>query len=171
MTDQDTIVVLGSLNMDLVVRARRAPAGGETAAGQAFHTIPGGKGANQALAVSRLGGKAALVGRIGDDSFGEQLCLNLASNAVDIQSVRKEMGETTGVALIVVEENGENRIIVVPGANGKVNREDVDGAEHLIRSAGLLVMQFEIDPGVVQYAANLAYRNGVPVLLNPSPPF
>ena len=171
MADQKTIVVLGSLNMDLMVRARRAPGGGETLPGQAFYTIPGGKGANQALAVSRLGGRAAMVGRVGADGFGEQMSQNLADNAVDIRFVRHETGVSSGVALIVVEENGENRIIVVPGTNGMVSREDVDGAMDIIRGAGLLVMQFEIDPGVVAYAADLAFRQAVPVLLNPSPPY
>jgi ribokinase len=171
MADQKTIVVLGSLNMDLVVRAQRAPAGGETLPGQAFFTIPGGKGANQAVAISRLGGRAAMVGRVGADSFGEQMSQNLASNGVDIRYLRRVTEVSTGVALIVVEENGENRIIVVPGANGLVKREDVDGAAELIRMSGLLVMQFEIDPDVVGYAVDLAYRLAVPVLLNPSPPY
>ena len=171
MTDQKTIVVLGSLNMDLVVRARRAPAGGETLPGQAFYTIPGGKGANQALAVSRLGGRAVMIGRVGGDGFGEQMRQNLANADVDTHFLRQEMGETSGVALIVVEDNGENRIIVVPGANGLVNREDVEAAQDVIRSAGLLVMQFEIDLGVVNYAAELAFRQALPVLLNPAPPY
>jgi ribokinase len=171
MPYQKTIVVLGSLNMDLVVRARRAPAGGETLPGQAFYTIPGGKGANQAVAVSRLGGRAAMVGRVGADGFGDEMSQNLANNAVDIRYLRRVSEVSTGVVLIVVEENGENRIIVVPGANGLVKHEDVDSAAELIRTAGLLVMQFEINPDVVRYAADLAHRLAVPVLLNPSPPY
>ena len=171
MADQKTIVVLGSLNMDLVVRARRAPAGGETLPGQAFYTIPGGKGGNQAMAVSRLGGRAVMVGRVGADGFGEQMRQNLASNGVDIRFVRQEQDQTSGVALIVVEENGENRILIVPGANGRVNREDVNTALNAAHDAVLLVMQFEIDTQVVEYATELAYRQKLPVLLNPSPPY
>ncbi len=171
MSDQKTIVVLGSLNMDLVVRAQRAPAGGETVPGQAFYTIFGGKGANQAVAISRLGGRAAMVGRLGSDGFGEQMLQNMKENAIDTSCLNFTAEVSSGVALIVVEENGENRIIVVPGANGKVKREDVDSAADLIHGAGLLVMQFEIEPNVVQYAADLAYRQSVPILLNPSPPF
>src|SRR5271157_1614352 len=171
MADEKMIVVLGSLNMDLVVRARRAPVGGETLPGQAFYTIPGGKGANQAMAVSRLGGRAVMVGRVGDDGFGEQMRQNLGNNGVDTQFLRQEQGVSSGVALIVVEESGENRILVVPGANGRVNREDVNTALDAAHDASLLLMQFEIDPQVVTYAAELAYRRGLSVLLNPSPPY
>lgn len=111
MAEQKTIVVLGSLNMDLVVRAKRAPEGGETLPGQAFFIIPGGKGANQAVASSRLGGRVAMVGRVGHDGFGDQMVENLQEQGVITTHLRRDEHASTGVALITVEESGENRII------------------------------------------------------------
>ena len=171
MTDPKPIVVLGSINIDLVVRAHRAPAGGETLPGEAFLTIPGGKGANQAVAASRLGGKAFMVGRVGGDGFGGQMAKTLEEQGVDTTFLRRDPAESTGVALIVVEASGENRIIVVPGANGRVDKSDVEAAADLIRTAGLLVMQFEVSLETVLFAAKMAQQQGVPILLNPAPPY
>jgi len=112
-----------------------------------------------------------MVGRAGRDGFGDQMVKNMEAQAVVTTCLKRDEEEPTGVALIVVEASGENRIIVVPGANGRVSRTDVDNAADLIRGAGLLVMQFEISLDTVLYAAAMAHSQGVPILLNPAPPY
>lgn len=165
---------MGSLNMDLVVQTPKVPAAGETLAAQSFQTIPGGKGANQALAAARLsaqGGQVRLVGRVGADGFGAQLRQNLSAEGVDVTDVRPLEGVSTGVALIIVEPSGQNRILIVPGANGQLAPQDVEALEGLIASAGILVLQFEIPILTVERAIQLANAAGVPVLLNPAPAY
>ncbi len=163
------IVVLGSLNMDLVVRTRHRPAPAETVIGTDFQIIPGGKGANQAVAAARLGGKAAMVGRVGNDIFGRSLLQSLERAGVDTSHVTSVDGVATGTALIVVDEAGENSIVVVPGANGRCSVEDVRAAEDLIRSAKILMVQLEIPLATVQFALEFAKENGVTVILDPAP--
>lgn len=163
------IVVIGSLNMDLVVRAPRAPAGGETIQGSSFRFVPGGKGANQAVAASRLGARVAMVGRVGEDTFGDSLLKGLRRDAVAVDHVRTDSGASTGIALITVDDAGQNRIVVVPGANGRVDRTDVDAAEPLLALARFVLLQLEIPLDTVAHAINVAQRNGVPVILNPAP--
>jgi ribokinase len=165
------VVVVGSMNMDFVVKVACAPIAGETLPGEEFHTIPGGKGANQAVAIARLGGKVAMVGRVGKDSFGEQLSANLVFQHVDNSHIHIDTQAPTGVALIVVDETGENRIIVIPGANGKINKTDIFEASEMIVGARLLLMQFEIPIDVVEYTADLAFDRHVPLLLNPAPAY
>ncbi len=157
--------------MDLVVQTHRAPNGGETLSGKSFVTIPGGKGANQAVAVSRMGGNAILVGRVGQDIYSDVILENLEKFNVDTNRIRREEKYSTGVASIIVEENGENRIIIVSGANGCVNESDVDSAIDILREAYLLVMQYEINVDIVLYAAKTAFQLGVPILLNPAPAY
>jgi ribokinase len=168
MTD---VIVLGSLNMDLVIKAQRAPAAGETLPADEYFTIPGGKGANQAAAIARLGVSAALVGRVGKDGFGQQLLENLIQQGVDISRVRQDEQSQTGLAWIVVEKSGENRILLMAGANARVNEEDVDQAEEEIGRAKLLVCHFETLQSALEYSIETAYRLGVPFLLNPAPAF
>lgn len=175
------ILVIGSLNMDLVVQAERAPAAGETLPARGFQTIPGGKGANQAVAAARFAVGAAglppsgvlrdvrMLGRVGADAFGEQLIAGLAAEGVDTRAIRRLEGVSSGVALIVVEQGGENRILIVAGANGRLLPEDVDGLESEIRQAGLVVMQFEVPLPTVERALARANAADVPVLLNPAP--
>jgi len=163
------IVVIGSLNMDLVVQAPRAPEAGETLRGTDFRTIPGGKGANQAAAAGKLGGKVAMVGRVGGDAFGPALIDNLAHQGVDGSYVQLDSDVATGVALIVVDESGENRILIVAGANGRVSKEDVDRAEKLFSQAKILILQLEIPLDVVQYAIERARRYPIKIILNPAP--
>lgn len=170
MAEVKHILVFGSLNMDLVVKAERVPEGGQTLPGEEFITIPGGKGANQAVAVSKLGGRAAMVGRVGQDGFGDEMVTNLSRNGVDVSHVRREADVTSGIAMIIVEASGENRILIVPGANGRVGIEDVDSASGLLSQASLLVMQFEVDLKAVKHAASLARKIGIPVLVNTAPP-
>jgi ribokinase len=163
------IVVIGSLNMDLVVRVARMPRGGETVPGGDLQLIPGGKGANQAVAAARLGSSVAMVGRVGNDAFGPRLVDGLGSQGVDVTHVTADTDIATGTAMILVDDRGENSIVVSPGANGRVGRQDVDCAEPLLRGARLLLLQFEIPQRTVEYALEAAARHGVPAILNPAP--
>lgn len=165
------IIVLGSLNMDLVVRAKRSPEAGETLPAEEFHTIPGGKGANQAAAIARLGVDVALIGRIGKDDFGKQLLSNLLHQGVDVSLVREDPSALTGLALIVVDQTGENRILLISGANGRVAKEDVDEAVDQIAQAKLMVCQLETLHCAVEHAIETSNHFGVPFLLNPAPAF
>lgn len=171
------IIVIGSLNMDLVIQAQRAPQAGETIAAQAFTTIPGGKGANQAVAAARLSNgskgssKVRMVGRVGSDGFGAQMVHNLEGEGIDITQVQQLPGISTGVALIIVEQSGENRIMIVPGANGLLTARDIENLEKLIASAGLVLLQFEIPLEAVIRSIQIAHAHGVPVLLNPAPAY
>jgi len=163
------IVVVGSLNMDLVVKAPRMPLGGETLAGRDFQMIPGGKGANQAAAAARLGARVAMVGRVGGDAFGPPLIENLRRQGVDTGHVRIDEEAATGTAMIIVDDSGQNSIVVASGANGRVNEEDVDRLEGALSQARVLLLQFEVPLETVEYAIQMASRHQVRVILNPAP--
>lgn len=163
------IAVLGSLNMDLVIRSPRIPQPGETIIGGDFQTIPGGKGANQAVAGARLGADVSLIGRLGDDSFADILLDNLGASHVDTVYITRDQEAATGVALIVVDDQGENSIVVASGANMQVSAQDVNAAEGVIASADVLVLQLEVPIPAVYRAAQIAAEHGVPVILNPAP--
>ena len=163
------VVVVGSLNMDLVVRAPRIPAPGETLLGGEFHTVPGGKGANQAVAAARLGARVSMVGRLGADDFATQLLANLEADGIDHSAVIQDASTTTGVALIVVADDGQNSIVVASGANMQVTPGDVDAAAETIAAADVLLLQLEVPLDAVQRAAEIAHEHGVPVVLNPAP--
>ena len=163
------IAVVGSLNMDLVIRTPRFPSPGETIIGRDFHTIPGGKGANQAVAAARLGARVSMVGRVGDDGFGAQQLANLSGLGIDVSHIRRDPGAATGVALIAVDEGGQNSIILASGANMRLAPADVEAAEEAIASAALLLLQLEVPLEVVEQAAALARAHGVTVVLNPAP--
>src|SRR5690554_808117 len=169
MTMPAHVVVVGSLNMDLVVRAPRIPAPGETLLGGEFHTVPGGKGANQAVAAARLGARVSMVGRLGADDFATQLLANLEADGIDHSAVIQDASTTTGVALIVVADDGQNSIVVASGANMQVTPDDVDAAAETIAAADVLLLQLEIPLDAVQRAAEIAHEHGVPVVLNPAP--
>jgi ribokinase len=160
------ILVIGSLNADLVVRAPRFPAPGETISGEDLSIIPGGKGANQAVAVSRQGVTVAMVGRVGSDSFGPTLIQNLQKNKVDTSHVLTDES-ATGTAIIVVDADGQNSIVLSPGANGKVTPADLDSVS--FQDAEVLLLQLEIPLETVIHAASLARQNGLRVVLNPAP--
>lgn len=162
------IVVVGSLNMDLVMRTPRVPQGGETMFGHAFSTLPGGKGANQAVACARLGAQVSMIGQVGQDGFGQTLRDGLSSDGIDVRHLGQSAAQT-GVAMILVEDIGENRIILAPGANATLSTADIDKAVEAIRSAAMLVVQLEVPLPVVEYAMCMARQAGVPVLLNPAP--
>jgi len=160
------IVVLGSLNMDLVTRVAALPAPGETVLGDRLRTFTGGKGANQAVAAARLGGRVAMVGRVGRDAGGDALLRQLSVDGVDASGVERDGDEPSGAALIMVGADGENLIAVAPGANGSVGAADVEGAVRAVGPDGLLVLQVEIP----RDAAVRAIRTGGRVLLNAAPP-
>lgn len=163
MTD---IIVVGSLNADLVVRSPRFPKPGETISGEDLQIIPGGKGANQAVAAARQGVKTTMVGRVGSDSFGPFLVDNLNANQVVTTHVTVDPS-ATGTAIIVVDTNGQNSIVLSPGANGNVSPMDVDSASFL--SSKLLLLQLEIPTPTVLHAAQQARADGLTVILNPAP--
>jgi len=160
------IIVIGSLNADLVVRAPRFPAPGETISGEDLSIIPGGKGANQAVAAARQGASVAMVGRVGDDSFGPTLIQNLKDNNVNTNNVRKT-GSATGTATIIVDSSGQNSIVLSPGANGRMTSADVETVS--FQDAELLLLQLEIPLETVVQAASIAHQNGLRVILNPAP--
>lgn len=162
------ISVVGSINMDQTVTAERIPLKGETLHGDSLSYIPGGKGANQAVAMARLGADIEMFGCVGDDSNGQVLIDNLAENGVKTGNIRKITGVPTGLAIITVGEN-DNTIIVVAGANAKVDCEYIDSIREELLKSDYVVMQHEIPAETVEYVVNLCYENGIKVVLNPAP--
>lgn len=160
------ILVVGSLNADLVVRTPRFPQPGETISGEDLQVIPGGKGANQAVAAARLGANVSILGRVGKDNFGDFLLENLKSNDVDTTHIYRD-DASTGTATIIVNKNGQNIIVLSAGANGHVSPSDVEHASFL--DFNLLLLQLEIPIPTVLSAAKRARENGVRVILNPAP--
>ncbi len=163
------VVVIGSLNMDLVMRTPRVPVGGETLHGHEFSTLPGGKGANQAVACARLGAKVAMIGQVGNDGFGTTLRDGLAADGIDTSGVLQTSAVGTGVAMILVEDIGQNRIVRAAGGNGALSPAGIDAHAARIGGAAMLVLQLEVPMPVVQRAIGIAHAAGVPVLLNPGP--
>ena len=159
------VLVIGSLNADLVVRAPHFPLPGETISGDDLHIIPGGKGANQAVAAARQGASVAMLGRVGKDSFGPFLLENLKSDSVDISNVHSD-DSATGTAIIVVDASGQNSIVLSAGANGKVTPKDI---EALNIEAKVLLLQLEIPLETVIHAAKWGKQKGMTVILNPAP--
>jgi ribokinase len=168
MTDRKPVVVVGSINMDLVARTSRIALAGETLIGKDFETTPGGKGANQAVAVARLGYPVAMVGMVGEDVFGHALLDNLGNAGVDTGAVARMPGPS-GVAQIQVGDDGQNSIIVVPGANGRVEPAYIYQHERLIRSAGMVLCQLELPMETVAGTLELCAAASVPVMLDPAP--
>lgn len=163
------ILVVGSINMDLVVRVPHSPKSGETVLGGDFETFPGGKGANQAVAAARMNGEVTMVGRVGNDSFGDALIQGLVEDNIKTTHVIKDSEIPTGIAMIAVAADGENMIVVAPGANHKVNLEDVNNTRELMREMDLLLIQLECPLEAVAAAIDLAKAYDVPVVLNPAP--
>ena len=164
------IIVIGSSNTDMVIRCSRLPRPGETVLGGSFMMNHGGKGANQAVAAAKLGGDTGFIGKVGDDVFGHQTVEMLTSLGIDTRFLGVSATEPSGVALINVDEHtAENSISVASGANGAIRPADIDAAEEVIASASLILMQLEIPIDTVTYAAKMAKRHGVTVVLNPAP--
>ena len=162
------IVVVGSINMDLVTQAPRFPQPGETLLGDSFVSVPGGKGANQAVAAARLGAEVALVGALGRDAFGDRLYAGLLAEGVDLQHVQRLEQQASGTASITVAA-GENQIIVVPAANSRVAPAHVEGAREAFSRADAVLVQMEIPLDTVEATLRLGRRLDVPVILNPAP--
>jgi ribokinase len=165
---QKPIVVVGSINLDLVVGADRIPQVGETTIGNSFHTFYGGKGANQAVAAAKLGYPVSMVGNVGNDTFGQQLRNGLEDAGVDTTYVNAAQG-ASGVALITTGVHGENNIVVVPGANGDLTPKLLKKATPLLERAGFLLVQLEIPLETVEYVAEFAEQHGIPLMLDPAP--
>jgi ribokinase len=163
------IVIVGSINTDMVVRTSHIPAPGETILGSSFFITGGGKGANQAVAVAKLGGHAYMVGKVGNDVFGEQAILNLQYANVDTNFVYTNMQQPSGVALIAVADNGENSIIVAPGANSTLNAKDIIQAEQAIAQCDYIMLQLEIPVDTVAATIELANKHHKKIILNPAP--
>ena len=161
------IIVVGSLNADLVVRAPRFPQPGETITGEDLKIIPGGKGANQSVAAARQGASVAMLGRVGNDSFGPELINNLKHNGVDTAHVQIDAEAATGTATIIVDAHGQNSIVLSPGSNGRVSPADLNTVS--FSDYKLLLLQLEIPLEPVLAAAKRAKEKGLRVLLNPAP--
>ena len=163
------VVSFGSINMDLVVRCERVPDQGETIVSTGWLANPGGKGANQAVQAARLRVESVLVGRVGSDAFGQGVMNGLSACGVDLRGVIVDPVLSTGIACILVEKDGENRIVVVPGANGAVGVAELKTLDALLQRGVILLLQCEIPFSVVREAAHVAHLRGATVILDPSP--
>lgn len=163
------VVVIGSLNVDLVLQVSRRPQKGETVSGSDFATFVGGKGTNQAVAAARAGAAVTMVGRVGQDNYGEQIFDLLAASGVDTSYIVKDPSEGTGIANILVDPQGDNSIVVVPRANGKLSIDDIKRAAPAIRGAKVVLMQLEVPLETIVFAASFARQCGARVILNPAP--
>ena len=163
------VAVVGSLNMDLVVRAARLPLPGETLSGSSFMTVPGGKGGNQAVAAARLGARVAMIGRVGADAYGAQLKAGLEAEGIDCSGVAVCNGTPTVVALIVVDDTSQNASVVVPGSNGELSESDIAHHTAVLAAADVVLCQLEVPTATVKAALEMARGLGKLVLLNPAP--
>lgn len=163
------IVVVGSCNTDMVIKADRLPVPGETILGGTFFMNPGGKGANQAVAAARMGGSVTLISKTGNDVFGKQSVMLYNAENIKTDYVFSDPKHPSGVAMITVDSNGENCIVVASGANASLSPADIDKARKEIESSDLVLMQLEIPVETVEYVAEMAHRKGIPVILNPAP--
>ena len=165
----EKIMVIGSSNTDLLIKTNRIPDPGETVLGGTFMMNAGGKGANQAVAVARIGGGVKFVAKIGDDMFGQRSLESYARDGIDISYIIKDGAAPSGMALITVDAAGENCIVVAPGANDRLTPADIDAVADAIRRSEYLLMQLEIPMETVEYVAEIAYRKHKKVILNPAP--
>lgn len=162
------ICVIGSLNMDLVVNVDAMPKPGQTIIGSNFKEVPGGKGANQAVAMARLNGNVSMIGKVGEDGFGQTLINSLKNDKVDTTYIQTTKG-STGVALITVDKNAQNSIVVSPGANFEVKEEDIDNNIKAIENSDIVVLQLETPLNTIKYALNKAKELNKYTILNPAP--
>ncbi len=164
-----SIVIVGSSNTDMVIKAGHLPAPGETILGGIFFMTQGGKGANQAVAAARLNGQVTFIAKIGADVFGKQSLQLYKDDGIDTSYIARDEHGPSGVALITVDDNGENCIAVAPGANGTLSIDDISKAQTVIENASIILMQLEIPVETVEYVANLAESRHVRLVLNPAP--
>ena len=162
------ICVIGSLNMDLVVNVDTMPKTGQTIIGSNFKEVPGGKGANQAVAMARLNGNVSMIGKVGEDGFGQTLINSLKNDKVDTTYIQTTKG-ATGVALITVDKNAQNSIVVSPGANFEVKEDDIDNNIEAIKNSDIVVLQLETPLNTIKYALNKAKELNKYTILNPAP--
>ncbi|HMR85681.1 MAG TPA: ribokinase [Niabella sp.] len=167
--ERKNIIVVGSTNMDMVVKTSHIPAHGETVLGGSFFMNPGGKGANQAVAVARLGGNAIFVSKVGNDVFGKQSFQLFDEEGINTKYIMSDDELPSGVALITVDESGENSIVVAPGANANLLPQDIEQAITESQHAGVILLQLEIPIRTVQHAVQKASANGITVIVNPAP--
>jgi ribokinase len=163
------ITVVGSLNMDLFIETTRLPSPGETVLGRNFRRAPGGKGANQAVAVARMSGACAMIGAVGDDVFGDEMLANLRSMGVETKAVARRVGAASGVAMIAVDTNGQNQIVVASGANETLSPDDITRHTALFRRSKAVVVQLETPLPAVEAALRLGREAGALTVLNPAP--
>ena len=168
-TAEPTVVVIGSINMDLVVRTAVLPGPGQTVPGRKFTSTPGGKGANQAVAAARLGARVHMIGKVGSDNFAEHLLMCMNKNQVDTSAVVVAEGISSGLAIVMVDSQGKNSICVVAGANGQMQPDDLIAQEELIARAKVVVLQLELPVPTVLQAIRLARKHGVKTVLDPAP--
>ncbi|MFZ0472123.1 MAG: ribokinase [Bacteroidales bacterium] len=166
---KDNILIIGSSNTDMVIKTKKIPVPGETILGGTFLTNPGGKGANQAVAAARLGGKVTFITKCGIDLFGTQAIGLFMKEGIDTRYVVKDYELPSGVALITVDSAGENSIVVAPGSNGNLLQNDIPSTLFERGKYGILLLQLEIPIGTVEYSAISATNNGAKVILNPAP--
>lgn len=162
------ICVIGSLNMDLVVNVDKMPKPGQTIIGSNFKEVPGGKGANQAVAMARLNGNVSMIGKVGEDGFGQTLINSLKNDKVDTTYIKTTKG-ATGVALITVDNNAQNSIVVSPGANFEVKEEDIDNNIEAIKNSDIVVLQLETPLNTIKYALKKSKELNKYTILNPAP--
>lgn len=169
MNTSASIVVIGSVNMDLMARVARLPRPGETLPGTGFNTVPGGKGANQAVAAARAGGHVAMVGQVGTDAYGAQLRSGLLAEGIDCQALGEVPQAPTGVAMIWVDDTSQNSIVIIAGSNGILAPDHVDAAQGLLAQCSIVICQLEVPGETVGYALRQAHALGKTVILNPAP--
>jgi len=163
------VLVVGSLNMDMIVAVNSIPRMGETVIASTMEKYLGGKGANQAVACSRFGAKTYMIGAVGEDEEGKMLIKSMESNCIDITGIKVDKNEKTGMAWITVDKKGENAIVVISGSNRTVSKEDIDANEELFHEADIILLQLEIPTDTVEYAINKGKENGCRIILNPAP--
>jgi len=164
-----SILVIGSINMDLTTYVPKLPRPGETLRGSSYITVPGGKGSNQAVATTRLGAKTRFIGRVGDDAFGKEVLEIVSGEAVDVSQVIRDPDHGTGLAVICVDESAQNAIIVIPGANGALDMSDVERAKAQMDEVKVLMLQLEVPVEVSLSAAKIAGEKGIFVVFDPAP--
>ncbi|RLL46989.1 ribokinase [Oceanobacillus piezotolerans] len=162
------ITIVGSINMDLVTTVTKFPKQGETVLGKEFHTSPGGKGANQAVAAARLGADVSIIGKVGHDAFGKELYLHLKKEGIQMDGVAREESVSTGIANIILYD-GDNRIMVVPGANHAVTPDYVEQCKDKLLGSDMVLMQLEIPLETIKWCADFCYEHGIPYIINPAP--
>lgn len=163
------IVVVGSLNMDIVIETPHMPERGETVSGRSMSQVSGGKGANQAYALGKLGGDVTMIGAVGKDAAGDALLHNLRSVGVDVSGIRQMENETTGQAFIAVDDSGDNSIILIAGTNGLVTKKLIDENVNIIKRSDIVILQFEIPFDVVEYVKEIAIKEGKTIIVDPAP--